>query len=101
MIMVYELATTGGTTASGSWSCNTNKLPSGLLGHVFIDFTSDDTVFDFKLIDSNDREVVRLEDMTKTFNREYRLPVKGIYTLQISNATADEYFKLRFAVQDV
>ena len=101
MIQVYELATTGGTTASGSWSANTNRITGGILGHMYIGFTTTSTTFDFKLIDGSNRNVIELTTITGILNREYQIPIRGIYTMQITNASADEAFKLRFAIRDV
>ena len=101
MIKIYELGTTGGTTASGYFAVNTNRINDAILQHVFVDFGDNTTQFEFKLIDNKDRNIIYLNSCDTVLNRSYNLPVRGIYTLAISNATVDTAFKLRFACQDV
>lgn len=100
-VQIYELATTGGSTASGYFACNTNKITGALLKHLFIDFQNNTTSFQVKLIDNKDRNIIYLNSCNTVINRTYDVPLKGIYTLVVSNATVDTAFKLRFAAQDV
>ena len=100
-VQIYELAATGGLTASGYWTTNTNRFNDAILRHVFIDFEKTPTTFEFRLIDNKDRVLINLTTCSTIMNRNYSLPLRGIYTLMISNATVDTGFKLRFAAQDV
>ena len=100
-VQIYELGTTGGTVASGYFACNTNRLNDAQLKHIFVDFGDNDTQFEFKLIDNKDRNIIYLNSCDTVLNRSYDLPVRGIYTIVLSNATVDTAFKLRFAAQDV
>lgn len=98
---IYELGTTGGTTASGYWAGNTNSIYAALLKHILIDFGGNTVNFEFKLIDNKNRNLIYLNSCRTVMNREYDLPVRGIYTIVVSNATVDTAFKLRFACEDV
>lgn len=100
-VQIYELGTTGGTTASGYWAGNTNRLNDGILKHIFVDFGDTTSQFEFRLIDNKDRNIIYLNSCNTVLNRSYDLPVRGIYTIMVSNATVDADFKLRFAAQDV
>jgi hypothetical protein len=100
-VQLYELATSGGTTASGYFAVNTVKINGALLKHIFIDFENTTTQFEFKLIDNRDRNIIYINSCNTVLNRSYDIPLKGIYTLVVSNATVDTAFKLRFAAQDV
>lgn len=100
-IQLYEIANTGGTTASGYFSVNTVKIGGALLKHVFVDFGDTTSNFEFKLIDNKDRNIIYINSCSTVLNRSYDIPLKGIYTIILSNSTADANFKLRFAAQDV
>jgi len=100
-VQIYEMAVSSGTTASGYWAANTLNIRDGLLKHLFIDFGNTSTQFEFKLVDNKDRNIIYLNSCGTVLNRQYDLPVRGIYTLMVSNATTDTAFKVRFAAQDV
>jgi hypothetical protein len=100
-VQIYEIADTGGTTASGYWANNTIRINGALLKHVFVDFQNNATNFDFKLVDNKDRNIIYLSTCQTVLNRSYDIPLRGIYTYMISNATVDTAFKIRIAAQDV
>jgi len=100
-VQVYEIADTGGTISSGYWATNTLKIGGALLKHVFVDFQENDVDFEFKLIDNKDRNIIYINSCDTVLNRSYDLPIKGVYTVAISNATVDTAFKIRMAAQDV
>lgn len=100
-VQIYEMAESSGTTASGYWAANTLNIRDGLLKHLFVDFENNTTQFEIKLIDNRNRTIIYLNSCNTVLNRNYDLPVRGIYTLAISNATVDTDFRVRFAVQDV
>ena len=100
-VQIYELATTGGITASGYWAGNTNRINDAIIKHIFVDFGENETQFEFKLIDNKDRNIIYLNSCNTVLNRSYDLPARGIYSIVISNATVDTAFKLRFSAQDV
>lgn len=99
-VQVYEVADTGGVTASGYFSLNTVKISGAILKHLFVDFENTSSNFELKLVDNKDRNIIYLNSCNTVVNRSYDIPVKGIYTVIISNSTADANFKLRVAAQD-
>jgi hypothetical protein len=100
-VQIYEVATSSGDTASGYFAFNTLNIRDGLLKHVFVDFGNTVTQFELKLIDNKNRQIIYLNSCNTVVNRNYDLPVRGIYTMAISNATIDTQCKIRMAVQDV
>ena len=100
-VQIYEMADSSGTTASGYWAANTLNIRDGLLKHLYVDFGDTTTQFEIKLVDNKNRWVIYLNSCGTVLNRAYDLPVRGIYTLSVSNATVDTQFKVRLAVQDV
>jgi hypothetical protein len=100
-VQLYELSDSGGTTQSGFWATNTLDIHGAILRHLFVDFGENKTSFEFKIVDNKNRNVVYLSSCNTILNRNYELPLKGIYTIMISNATVDNYFQIRFASQDV
>ena len=58
-IQIYESSDTGGTTASGYWAGNTNRMNDALIKHIFVDFGDVTTQFDFRLIDNKERLIRR------------------------------------------
>ena len=100
-VQIYESATSSGDTASGYFAFNTLNIRDGLLKHVFVDFGNTTTQFELKLTDNRNRDVIYLNSCNTVLNRSYDLPVRGIYTMAISNATVDTQCRIRIAVQDV
>jgi len=100
-VQIYESATSSGDTASGYFAFNTLNIRDGLLKHVFVDFGNTTTQFELKLTDNRNRDIIYLNSCNTVLNRSYDLPVRGIYTMAISNATVDTQCRIRLAVQDV
>ena len=99
-VQIYEIIESTGRTASGYWATNTLRISGALLKHVFVDFENNTSEFELKVIDNKDRNIIYLNSCNTVINRTYDIPVKGIYTLVVSNATVDTAFKVRFATQD-
>lgn len=100
-VQIYESATSSGTTASGYFAFNTLNIRDGILKHVLVDFENTATQFELKLIDNRNRNIIYLNSCNTVLNRQYDIPVRGIYTMAISNATVDTQCRIRLAVQDV
>jgi hypothetical protein len=95
---IHEPATF--TPSSGAYSVKTLKFTGALLRHVYITSTTANTKFDFSLTDEEGREFINMDGNVGCLNREYQIPLIGVYTITISNASVDEPFKMRFAVED-
>lgn len=101
-IHAYEI--TSQNAASGIWSSNTPDIKSGICHHIIIAANDSNLTFDFKLIDDKSNviyDTIRREK-TATFvlDDEVFLPMRGIYTARVYNASSDGTFSGRIMVRD-
>lgn len=98
---IYE-HTTSMTTASGSTSSATLKIPGGLLRYLLIRAqTSQTTEFRANLVDENN--VTRLNyayHVGEIVDDKICIPIAGRYTINITNASPDDTFQMVFSVQE-
>ena len=80
------------STSGGAWSGNTLTVVDALGRQVLIKAASSDTYFDVTITDAKDRDVVKYIGVREIVNDLLAFPAKGIYTVAIANATADEGF---------
>ena len=81
------------TASSGVWSFNTPKLHSSLLKQIIVKAATATTTFTLTITDENDNiAYVNDTPATGTLRLEVDIPVKGIYTVAVSGASADEAF---------
>lgn len=86
------------TTSSGSASGNTSSQLQGLLRQVLASPTTSTTTYDIKL--TNNQSLVIYERIGEIGDlaEEVVLPVRGVYTLALANATKDEAFTVSLVV---
>lgn len=101
-IHVYEI--TSQNAVSGTWSANTLDIKSGICHHILLVSNASDLTFDFKLIDDKSNvayDTIRREK-TATFvlDDEVTLPMRGIYTARVYNASSDGAFSGRLMISD-
>lgn len=77
-------------TSGGEWSDNTESIPGAMCHHVYAKSASPGTVFDLTITDDKDVEIRGYTDITGCVNDLTPFIVRGIHTLSITNATADE-----------
>ena len=80
-------------TAGGTWSGNTEDI-KGLCHQVYVKSASAGTVFDVTITDGHDIDVRKITGNTNILNDLTPWVVSGIHTITISNATADEVFRV-------
>ena len=101
-IHVYEIRTQN--AVSGTWSINTPEIHSGICYQIILAATASDTTFDFKLIDdkSNIPYDTQRREKTATWvlDDEVCLPMRGIYTVRVYNASSDDTFSGRLLIRD-
>ena len=101
-IYVYEINSKN--AASGTWATNTLDIKAGILKHVVLAATASATTFDFKLIDDKSNVVYdtirREKTATFVLDDEISMPVHGIYTMRVYNASSDDTFSGRLMVCD-
>jgi hypothetical protein len=96
-MIFYVYKDLSATISSGDWSDNIIKT-NGIARQIYVESESAGTVFDFKIIDSDDLIVLERNDITNILNELIELPLKGVYTLQIENSTVDEDFKIKIVI---
>lgn len=81
------------TTSGGVWSGNTERFVAGALCYqVYIKSASNDTTFTLTITDRDDVEIRKFTTVTALINDLTPFLVKGVVTLSISAASADEAF---------
>jgi hypothetical protein len=101
-IYVFELSSKA--VASGVWSGNTLKIPSGILRQIVLQAPGSGVTFDLKITDDRSHTVydtaLREKTATGFLIDEVQIPVKGVYTIRIYGATSDGAYNGRLLVRD-
>ena len=101
-IYVYEIRTQN--AVSGTWAANTFEIHSGICHQIILAATASATTFDFKLVDDKSNVAYDTQRREKTatgvLDDEIVLPVHGIYTMRVYNASSDDTFSGRLLVRD-
>jgi len=82
------------TTLSGSASANTASI-RGLLRNVVVKPTTESTIYDIKIINQAGATIYERTSETGTLSEINEIPIIGMYTVTISNATRDEDFLIQ------
>lgn len=96
---VHKVATSGNTVSS-TMSVNTENIHDGLCRQLMIYSASSDTVYDANIIDDKNRTVREFFDITFKINDLTTFPVSGIYTIEVTNSSADELFTAYMGIQE-
>jgi hypothetical protein len=98
--MTIHHETLTGTASAGALSVNTRTLSGSLLRNILVKPATETTVYDLTI--TNDRSIIMFELLseTGTLSQEVALPVRGVYTVAIANATADEAFTIQLVSQE-
>ncbi len=88
------------TTSSGSWTGKTLKIVPGICFQLYAKAASSDSTFDIKIEDAYGVEIRKITGITEIVNDLTKLPVNGVLTLTIENASADESFTLQMTVEE-
>lgn len=88
------------TAASGATSSTSLKIPGGICRQVFVVANTSTTTFNTTITDDAGLEVMRYSAQTGEFNDITAFPMSGQYSINITNASADDVFKLYFAVEE-
>ncbi len=101
---IYTIEINSQNAVSGTWATNTLDIKSGICHQIIIAANASALTFDFKLIDDKSNviyDTIRREK-TATFvlDDEIVLPMKGIYTAKVYNASSDGTFSGRLMIRD-
>ena len=101
-IHVYEISSKN--AASGTWSANTLDIKAGICRQILVISNASALTFDFKLVDDKGNvayDTIRRErTATGELDDEVCLPMHGIYTMRVYNASSDGTFSGRLLVED-
>ena len=87
------------TTSSGSATGNTKRLV-GILRQVVVSPATSSTVFDVTITNPQSSTVYERLSEAGELSEEVQLPLHGIHTVSLSNATADEEFSIQLILED-
>ena len=88
---VHKEILTTANTASGSLSANTASLFYCLLSYMVIKPASEATEYNISITDENN-VVIFSRDTAGTLREQLGIPIRGVLTVAITSATADEAF---------
>lgn len=89
------------TTSAGSVSSITLRIPGGLCRQVYVKSNTSTTVFRVNLQDEDGDNVVDWGFHRGMLNElAIALPMAGRHTLQITNASPDDTFKIKIKVEE-
>jgi len=88
------------TASSGSASINTNRFLNGLLREVISSPATSDTVYDITITSPEERIIYETLSQSGDLADEVVIPVRGIQTVSIANATVDEVFSINLVVDE-
>lgn len=88
------------STASGSGSSNTNPIIGGICRQLFVSAGTSGTSFRFDLSDEDTLYVRNYDFHRGEINDDkWPFPVRGRYTLRVTDASADGNFTIRMLIQ--
>ena len=87
------------TTASGTASENSKYL-RGLCHHIIVKPATETTTYDIKIVNPAGATIYERLSEVGTLSDLETIPVLGIYTITISNSTADEAFIIQMLCQE-
>jgi hypothetical protein len=87
------------TTVAGTVSANI-RAGHNLLQQIYIKPATESTTYDFELLDIFDQSMLKLEDVTGTYNERLNMPAYANWTLRIFDASADEDFYYNLVINE-
>ena len=98
--LIDEVRQTGNTVL-GSLNLDFSYALGVLVKQIIVTPASAATIFDVSIIDKNSDIVYSRPDEEECLNELLELPIKGSYTLQIRNATANEAFVVKIIAHEM
>ena len=89
-----------GSTSSGALSTNTVAALQGIAREIIISPATSTTVYNLTITNNNSLDVFISNSITGDLIEEVALPLRGVYTVAISSATADEAFSMAIIVEE-
>ena len=98
MLVHHEKIT--GTTVTGTFTANTQRLKFGLLREVIVKPATETTTYDVSLTNDQSLVVFQRKAQTGSIGIEVALPIHAIYTFKIDNASEDEAFTAQMIMEE-
>ena len=89
-----------GTTSSGALTLTSSRFCGVLCSQIMVAPATSSTTYDLSITDSDSDTVFDDFNVEGTLLREVRIPMSGVYTITISNASADEAFVVKFGTEE-
>ena len=91
------------TASSGTWSFNTDRISGADLRQIVVVATTATTTFDLSITDDKDNVVLDIDGITGSYGSDpddlLYLPMRGVYTVAVANASVDEAFTGRLLLE--
>jgi hypothetical protein len=98
--MVIHAENITGTTSSGSLQVNTVAALQGIAREIIISPATSSTTYNLTITNDNSLDIFISTSITGDFIEEVALPLRGVYTVAISSATADEEFNMAIILEE-
>ena len=98
MLIHHERATN--TAVGGTFSYNTRHI-HGILGQILVKQATATTVYDIKIVDSKGMTILEETSEAEPMAYETRIPVRGIYTVTVSNSLRNEEFLTDLIIEEI
>lgn len=89
-----------GTASSGTFAVNTVFSFNGLLRNILIKPTTATNQYDITITNADSLDIYSRISKVGNLSDEVKLPVRGIYTVTIANATIDEAFTVHLVIEE-
>lgn len=91
------------TASSGTWSFNTDRITGADLRQIIVKAATATTTFDLAITDDKSNTVFEVSGITGGYGSDpddlVYLPMRGIYTITVSNSSVDEAFTGRLLLE--
>ena len=104
--MIFSRLNGTAVITSGSWSANTPKYSMGYIRQITLAPTTSTNIYDFSITDEYGYVILPTEDISTTAIEggtsihKIDIPLIGVYTMKITNATIDEALKYELMIQE-
>lgn len=98
--MVIHTEKLSGTASAGTFAVNTISNLCGLLRTIIIKPTTATTQYDITITNSDSMDIYSSKSIVGNSSDEVQIPLRGIFTITITNSTADEAFTIHLALQE-
>ena len=88
------------TASSGSGTVNTNQFIMGLMKQILVSPATASTIYDITVTSPEGLIISQTTSQTGDFADEMDIPVRGMHTVQIDNATVDELFTINLVIEE-